>query len=469
SLAFAAKRKQILENAPDQRRTLILGAAEELAREGYYADALDLIFSLEADTGIDWEETLSDATDSPYAAVPSAPSPPRAYGYVQSTFDYDHWEGQDTPFGGRMRAKMEWDPEGRLIDRIASVFQGSDRNAYFDLSGKGTAFDRMLRLESEVQAEKRLWQPYGDSLDRAFARTRIEANTRSLGGPLSLVVPVYGEAQKYRFDRLGSHSYMAYGAMPGLEAVSEDLRKTLILSWELRRTDYPNDKGAGNFRHGPVALAEWYGNRITIDGDARFHASEYQRDSSRYRLREWETRAGAFVRTWSWLRAGVRTSGATEIGDYRDSLDFTNFSRVEAAYQLKGSEWSVQPQLIAEWTQAYSFSLYLTFTRGSFPILSLLGENALQLPKYLEESFDDWKPGASVTVLSKTIFLTLSAHYQENWVAYSPEYTLRSSRGIGANCHLYWTLLPWLEFDFSGLASRRLDKGPAPGRIQSMT
>lgn len=469
SLAFTAKRKQILENAPDERRTLILGAAEELAREGYYADALDLIFSLEADSGTDWEEILSDATDPGKAPLSPSLSPPRFYGYVQSTFDYDDWEGQDSPYGGRLRAKLEWDPEGRVFDRVAGVFQGSDRNAYFDFSAKGTAFDRMLKLESEVLAEKRLRQTYGDSLDRAFLRTRMEANTRPLGGPLALVAPVYAEAQKYRFDRLGSNSYLAYGTMPGLEAVSEDLRKSLILSWEVRRTDYPKDRGAGNFRNGPVALAEWYGNRITIDGDARFQTSDYFRDSSRYRLREWETRGGIFFRTWPWLRAGVRTSGATEIGDYRDSLDLTNFSRLEAAYQLKGSVWSVQPQLIAEWARTYALSVYLTFTRGSYPILFHLEGNALQLPKYLEESFDDWKPGASVTILSKAIFLTLSAHYQENWVAYSPEYTLGSSRGMDANCHLYWKFLPWMELDFSGLASRRLDKGSAPGRIQNMT
>lgn len=467
SLAFSAKRKQILESAPDERATLILAAADDLARDGFHAEALELVFSMEDGTASDWEDVFPDSV--PAAAAVSDKSPSNAYGYIQSTLDYDDWEGQTTPFAGRLRAKLEWDPEGPVLDRISGVFQGSDRNAYFEFTGKGNAFGRMLKIEADILAEKRMWQTYGDSLDRVFLWARAEANTRSMGKPLSLVFPIYGEAQQYRFDRPGSLSSRSFSATPGLEAVSEDLRKSLILSWELRRTAYPSSPSAGNFRNGPVALAEWYGNRITVDGEARYQSTSYMRDTSRYRVRGWETRGGAFVKAWPWLRAGFRTSGETEIGDYRDSVELGDSQIVQAAYQVNGLEWTLQPQLIAEWSHAYSVSASLAFTRGRYPFLYQAEGRALMRPKYLLESFDDWKPGLSFTYLSKTIFFTLSAAYEENWVVYSPEYSLGSSRGVDANCNLFWKFLPRVEVDFSGLASHRLDKGTAPGRIQNMT
>lgn len=467
SLAFAAKRRQILESAPDLRATLILAAADDLARDGYHAEALDLVFSLEGGAIMDWEEAFPEP--APAAASASGNAASNVYGYVQTTFDYDDWEGQASPYAGRLRTKLEWDPEGSIPERVSAVFQGSDRNAYFEFSGKGSAFGRMLKLESDVLAEKRMWQAYGDSLDRVFFWTRAEANTRSLGKPLSLVLPVYGEAQQYRFNRAGSLSSRSFGATPGLEAVSEDLRKSLILSWEVRRTAYPSAPAASNFRNGPVALAEWYGDRITVDGEARYQATNYMRDTSRYRMRGWETRGGVFARTWPWLRVGLRAAGETEIGDYRDSVERIDSQFVQAAYQVAGSEWTLQPQLIAEWAQGYSVSASLAFTRGRFPFVHHADGHALMRPRYLLESFDDWKPGAGFTFLSKTIFFTLSVAYEENWVVYSPEYSLGSSRGVEANCNLFWRFLPRMELDFSFLASRRLDKGISPGRLQNLT
>ncbi|HKP96286.1 MAG TPA: hypothetical protein VJ385_11050 [Fibrobacteria bacterium] len=473
SLAFEAKRRQILERNPDERATLILQAAEDLARDGYYAEALDLIFSLENPrTAADW--------DADFAVDTAGPPPPKApaeasrslaafaSGYVQTVVDYDAWDGLDTSVSGRVRTKMEWDPAGAPVDRVSSVFQGSDRNAYFDLSAKGSAWRRMLKFEADAQAEKKLWQTYRDSLDRFYLQAKLEGNTRALGKPLSMVTPVFAELQQYRYGRFGSQSYRVLGATPGLEAISGDLRKSLILSWELRHTTYPSARPDGNFRSGPVASAEWYGNRITLDAETRFQTTRFFRDTARYRLRELETRGGAFVRTWSWLRAGVRTSGVTETGDYTDSVYIPIFTRILASYQLKGSIWMVQPQLIADWTPAVSMTLSLAYAQARFPILAEAEGFALQTPKYLEETYDDWKPALGVTVLTKAIFFTLSADYEENRVPATPEYNVGSSRGLGLNCDLFWKIRPWLEIDLSGAFSRARDSGPLQGRLQNM-
>jgi hypothetical protein len=97
-----------------------------------------------------------------------------------------------------------------------------------------------------------------------------------------------------------------------------------------------------------------------------------------------------------------------------------------------------------------------------------LGGSTLQSSRYIEESYDDWKPEAGVTILTKAIFFTLSANYQENRVPYAPlDYTLESSKGFGLNCNLFWKVRPWLEIDFTGMASHRTE-GAKKDRIQDI-
>ena len=455
SLAYEAQRRHILENAPDERATLILGAAQELARDGYYAEALDLIYSMrnnpaETDYEKDFDSVLSAGTDSGASRFPTLPrantAPPPAYGsgYVQSTVDYEEWEHLDTLIGGRIRAKLEWDPKGRLIDRIATVFQGSDRNAYFDLSGKGSAFGGLLKLEGDGLVEKKLWQTYNDSLDRVFLQARVEGNTRRFGKPVSVVAPAYAETEMYRYDRAGSLSYRALGAAPGLEAVSDNLLKSLILSWDLRRTDYPSSPASSNFRNGPVASGEWYGERITFDAESRFITYAYDRDTSLTRISQLETRAGVFLRALRWLKLGVRTVGESETDDYKDSVDFINLDRIEADYKLEGSSWSVEPQLVAEWASAYSASLGLGFARGTYPTVNDIDGRVLLFPLYQNYSADDWKAEAGFSILSKAIFLTMSLDYEENWVANPQIYRQGSSKGLGLNSNLFWKIRNWI-------------------------
>lgn len=498
SLAYEAKRKQILEHAPDERATLTLGAAQELARDGFHAEALDLIYSMQ-DTvgGQDWESefdsVLWEGSDTsaiegktgmgrsraPGPALPVKAAGAFTSGSVQASMDYEEWEYLDTLVGGRIRAKLEWDPQGRLVDRITTVFHGSDRNAYFDLSGKGSVQGGLLKWEGDALVEKRFprlygdslsRRDYGDSLDRVFLQAKLEANTRRYGKPLSVVVPAFAETDVYRHDRIGYYSYRAYGASPGLEAVSEDLRKTLILSWDLRRTEYPSAPSASNLRNGPVALGEWYGRRVSLDAESRYINYGYDRDTSLTRISRLETRAGMFIRTWPWLKIGVRTVGESETDAYVDTVDLLTLDRLQAQYSLKGSVWSVQPQVVAEWASSYSASLGMTFTRGEYPVLDRISGRTLLFPLYQNYSADDWKAQAGFSILSKAIFFTVSLEYEENWVAHPEIYRQGSSKGLGLDGNLFWKIRNWFEVDVSCHAARRtwLAPGYSSGNIANV-
>jgi hypothetical protein len=473
SLTFEAKRRQILEHTPDERATLILSAAQDLARDGYYAEALDLIFSMQDPSAApDWEIDFDTVAVKPgQSGDGMLPSPRPALsqaipgsGYVQSTLEYEEWDGLDTTLGGRVRAKLEWDPRGRLLDRITTVFQGSDRNAYFDASAKGSAFGNMLKLEGDALAEKKLWQTYSDSLDRAFLQAKAEFNTRRFGKPVSVEIPAFAELEQFRHERFGSQSYRAYGASPGLEAVSDNLLKSMILSWELRQTDYPYLPSASSLRQGPAAAGEWYGDRVSLDAETHFDTYHYNRDTSLYRMRRLETRAGVFVRTFRWLKVGFRTQGETEFEDYRDSVNIITLDTIQpddtvlAEYRLRGSQWTVQPQLIAEWASAYSASLIFSFARARYPVLFDVNGQILETPRYINTSADDWRLEAGISALTKAIFFTLSLDYEVNWVPTSLNYSSTgSSKGASLNSNLFWKVVPWMEIDFSCAITRRFE------------
>ncbi|MEO6096758.1 MAG: hypothetical protein ABIW76_14090 [Fibrobacteria bacterium] len=491
SLSYDAKRRQILAHAPDERSALILGAAHDLARDGYFAEALDLIYSMQDTTGLkdpeqNFDSVLSagegslgggSVTSGNQGIPPYAVKAASAFtGYVQTAVEYEEWENVDTAVGARVRAKLEWDPGGRLMDRVTAVFQGSDRNAYFDLSGKGSAFGGLLKMEADGLVEKKIWfsmedslgrRNYRDSLDRLFLQAQVEGNTRRFGKPLSLVAPAYVETEVYRHDMPGSLSRRAFGALPGLEAVSDDLLKSLIISWDLRRTDYPASPSASNFRSGPVASGEWYGKYLTLDAETRFITYHYNRDTSLTRSNLLETRAGIFFNALDWLKVGVRTVGESETDDYTDSVDLKDFNRVPLEYSLQGSSWSVQPQVVANWASIYSANLGMGFTRGDYPILSVVDGDTLYFPLYQNYSADDWRAMAGISMVSKAIFFTLSLDYEVNWVANPQIYRQGSSKGFGLNGYLFWKFRPWFEIDVGCNATRRtwLADGYSSGNI----
>jgi hypothetical protein len=485
SLAYEAKKRQILEGAPDVRLSAVLEAAEELAREGFWAEAVELIYDLE-DTA--WAEKAEDfLAEDTAPALPAAPAPkPAPWGwaalrelrsYVRSGFEYDDWD--ENPFGGEIRAKLEWLPADGFLERVTPTFAGSDRRAYAGLAARGSAFGRMLKLDAEGLAEKKLWQAYGDSLDRISLQGLAELGTRPLGKPVSFVLPLRGEIERYREDRLGLLSRQSFGAAPAVEAVSRDWRRSLLVSWDLRRYDFPTSASSGFLRNGPSALANWYGDRFTLEGEAQYLDDRYRRSTSMFRSRAWEARAAAFVRPWSRLKAGLRLFHNGELSSYRDTLRTLTpvlvdtvlgyaTDTLQARFDLSGRVSTVQPVITVEWAAAYSASLSLAYTRGWYPIIGSYGGKPLSWPQFIDESYSAWKPEATFSVLSKRLFLNLTLGYEMHAPSPSEFYFQGPSRGAGAGGHCSWKLSPFLEVDFSGLWRKRLDGRSTPGQVQDM-
>jgi hypothetical protein len=303
-----------------------------------------------------------------------------------------------------------------------------------------------------------------------FLQARIEPTTRPLGLPVAVEAPAVVETELYRHGGFGAQSYRAAGIAPGLQAMSENTGKSILLSWEIRGTQYPDAPAGSNFRDGPVASGWWYGERVALDAETRFSTTRYNRDTSLLRHRRLETVAGGSLRIWRGLKLGLRTSGESDVEDYSDVVD-TLFGPVRAEYRLQGSAWSVQPRLTAEWKAAYSATLDFGFTRGRYPVVDSTGNTTLPYPRYLGIDNDDWKAGAGFTMLTKAIFLTLSLDYEVNWVPNPAVYSVGSSKGVGANASLFWKLRPWFEVDATLSATRRLElqAGYSAGNISGNT
>ncbi|MBW8888342.1 MAG: hypothetical protein JF616_11355 [Fibrobacteres bacterium] len=466
SLEYAAKRQLILEQGADEREGAILSAAEDLARDGYYPEARDLLFSMQDTAQADFEGEFDRTLDSARAqmalgkgagAKPATSS--RASGYVQSGIDYDRWDGVDTILSAHVRGKLEWIPAGKTFERVAAVAQASDRNAYFDATAKGATAHRLLRFETEALAEKLLWRPYGDSLDRFYFLLRLDPTTRPLGKPVAAEAPIFLESEQYRHDRFGSPSHYAAGIAPGVQAMSENTAKSLLLSWDARGYVYPGEPDNSFFRDGPVASGWWYGDRLVFDAESRLATTRYNRDTSLTRDLRLETEAGGSVRIWRWIKAGLRLTGESEMDDYKDSVR-NSFGTVSANYRLTGSAWTMRPQLSADWKSTYTATLGMAYTRSRYPVLSEADGLSLRNVLFLNTSNDDWKAEAGFTMLTKAIFLVLSLDYEENWVPYNSIYSLGSSKGIGLGGNLYWKLRPWFEIDATLETTRRLSLAP---------
>lgn len=476
SLAYEAKRTQVLEHGPDERQGAILGAAQDLARDGFYAEALDVIFSMQDTSEADWESAFDEAMDS--AALSGmgratvGPGAGKIYGYVETGAGIERWEDLDTTIvGGHVRAKLEWDPPGSGFDRLSAETQFSDRNSYFDFVTKGAVLRRMIKFETQALAEKKLWQSYGDSLDRLYLLGRMDLTTRPLGKPLAFEAPGYVAAELFRHEKFGSQSYRSAGITPGLQAMSENTAKFILLSWELRGTQYPSADASSNFSDGPVASGWWYGERLSLDAETRFTTTRYNRDSSLFRTRRLETLAGGSLRTLRWLKLGLRTSGLSDLEDWEESVA-RSVDTVSVDFRLTGSSWMLRPEVTAEWAGAYSTSLACAFTRGRYPVLEESEGIAFPYPHFITPSSDDWKYQAVFTMLTKAIFMTLSVDYEVNWVPYSPLiYSVGTSKGAGLDCNLHWNLWRWLELDFNSTATRRLElaEGFTSGYISSNT
>lgn len=486
SAAFELKRKKILESSPDERMALVLEAAEDLARDGFYAEALELVFDLEDTTSSedDLDRLLADDSaalpEPPFPAKP-APAIQDLRSYVRSSFEYDDWDGSGD-FGGEVRAKLEWlPPRGSFLERISPTFSGSDQRTFFDLAARGSAFGRMLKADLEGLVEKKLWQTYGDSSDRLFLQGMVEGSTRPLGKPVSVSLPLRAEIEQYRHERpygLPSSRYLSLA--PALEAVSWDLRRNATLSWNLRRFDYPSGSEAGRTGHGPFLLASWYGDRFAVEGEGSCAWDAYDRDTSLLDRREIELRGQGHVRPVKRLKAGLSALHRQETGDYRDSLyvrvpvnvdtlRFWDLDTVDARYDLSGSTLTLEPSLAWEWNAEQALTFSVAYTRAWYPLLGEVDGRELDVSRYLTESYEEWHPELAYTILSRRLFLNLSAGYQMNAPYASEQYPSAPlySEGftLGGDCN--WKFSPWLEVDLSG-EWRHQVKGGSMSRVSDI-
>jgi hypothetical protein len=465
------------------RLAAVLEAAEELAREGYHAEALELVYDLE-DTA--WseralEEFLADSL--PPLAFPgdsagsrsAAPALARLDSYVRSSFEYDDWD--DQPLGGEMRAKLEWRPDSSHLERLTPVFGGSDRRTFLGLSGRGSAFRRMLKADAEVLAEKDLGGS-GDGgilLDRFTAHGLLEAGTRPLGKTLSFVLPLRMQSEHHRDDPLGVLSRRSIGVAPAMEALSSDLRRSLQIAWDFRWNSFPSSPLSGYFRTGPSFLANWYGDRFSAEAEAWILEDSYRRDTSLFNLRIWDVRAAAYARPWRKVLAGVRLLRSAERGRYLDTLWFAAPSSgtssplpaaERARYVLEGWSVTVQPVVTVDWAPSYSSSLSMAYTRGSYPMVTAIGGRALAWPQFADESFRSWRPEATFSVLSRRLFLNVAANYETHAPSASPYYFQGYSEGAGMAADFTWKINAWAEADFSGRWRKRLDDKTGAGYVE---
>ncbi|MBD3421401.1 MAG: hypothetical protein GF398_14890 [Chitinivibrionales bacterium] len=267
----------------DIGNAVLLEAARELADEGFFEEALDLLDDVSGDTAtvIDLSDRLFsefdqsiDTLDFLQSGAPSEASP-RAGGSgtlswdIYGSVDYFLWEDDpadtaeimdivlDTSFdtGGidskkygsyqklvdahslsplseDLRIAMRWTPvsTGGLKSITPTVSIGSSRRS-FGIDAEFGMLSDMLQSTLGFEAEKLIWQEFGDSSDNISADAGLSFTTAPRNKLTSITLPLTITGRNYSVSRRFYASNWRAEFAPAWEVHSADYQQSLEIVW----------------------------------------------------------------------------------------------------------------------------------------------------------------------------------------------------------------------------------------------
>jgi len=419
----------------DSTQSLIT-AADALAAEGLFADALELLAEL-----------------SPGNAGTGGPPADRRTAWRLSTgVDYYHLEDVDTvamtseqlrdyqrltetPLSVWLRAKAAFTPRPGLLREIAPEALVSERKVRLEIPGRLAFFNDGLLLEPALKAEK--WFRADGTADSAFDPFAGQpsdmggllfrltpGNTARSGCRILWSVPVTIDWEHYRRNRPGYESFVEYRIAPALEARSAAFPVSARMDGEVR---YGNYFGGGAdsldvlrlLCRGETALRSDKGSAmfgVSWMGDRYMDAQAPSATDRAEAVLRGEYGAPAWVRPRLLVRGGYEQErydapAAFTVGGTQLAL------RPAAGFPI-GEIFIVEPEAAWEWRAARA-------------------DTSRQVP-YLWEARTVFEPGIRLGLANTTLDLSLrSAYRAENIGEEFEAYTADSrSLRLGADANV---------------------------------
>lgn len=525
SLTYMAVRDEIrqLDSYPEEYEAYI-EAAEELAAEELYEEAHELLVELFAglletdefdtatvptshtghdtltDREIEIPEAVLDTVSRPGDAATESDKPNLTW-RVNTSVSYDRFDDiyltstdEDTldsvldsldeideqPLNGYARASLEWKPKRGLLRHITPSVYASNTRVRGGVDLAGTAAGRVIDFDAGFEAEKRMFEDYGDSSDALKGEARLELTSRPLTGRFHAFLPVEVETEQYRAQRPRYTSYWELSAQPTVAVESPDFSRRLELGWEhLYRKHHGSGKEDDEVEYGPRLLAEFWGTplSVSLDGSLRWERFPYRTDPGRQR--ELRLYLRTTLRPLDWLEFSINAEGFGQREWYNDqtlflaadsspaseeTLSVQPQHTVTGSYTLDGYGVDARPSLRFRLPFGLGIQPAFAYERRRYPGKTHYDSLPLFDTLYVSESYNAYEPGISLVVDKKDWYASVGFSYRREDII--SEHYLTDFDALRPKAELTWRIRPWATVDlYASYDRRKYDTGEVEENI----
>jgi hypothetical protein len=395
----------------------VIEAAEDLAAEGFYEEAADLLVDLlvasEEDT-LGEPEALPDMTLED--TVPERPVEWR----VAAGGDYYYYEDIDSSdtllqyfaeneayYVGEVSVGLEWRPDEAPGSLLASALHVSNTAIDGEVVAELENADRTMSLEVALRGEKHVRSEFGDSSDNVGIRIAADPSSGPSESPVVVSLPLEGEIENYRYSRPGYGDCRSVRLSPTVTLNFPGFGRSLDLGGDFERAVYDSvDRYRDLWRYGPSASTRLWFDYVSLSADLSYVWERYPGSDGAVfpeRQQVLEVSADLSVVPLPWLEARLA-------GDFTHSVSEYTYGRVVdtvRTYRLPTPAASVTPQIVFSPGVLGSMSVGFTYEMSHAPLEDVEG-----MPMYIDDWYDAYEPSVGAGLSSEKVFVDGSVSFR---------------------------------------------------------
>ncbi|MBD3322572.1 MAG: hypothetical protein GF350_15835 [Chitinivibrionales bacterium] len=499
SLEYYQKRNELQTLKNEQIRTAIR-AADELAEQEFYTEALDLLNEISPAILREDSPDTPPEKKEPAAEVIWRILSGADYYYLEdiSKSDTSDQEARDSiqvlqeePFALYGKASLEFLPRSVYIHSLKpSVYIANNRTSV----GAGAEFrffEKWVHAEIYGKAEKQLMRNdefHGDSKDTSDLleyETRLEIQNLHRDGLIGFSAPFSINNRIYRNNRPGRVSLRDYSGNPFVEYTSGDFKKTFNTGvfWQYkdyydRDTAIPDSNSVDSldvYRIGPTITANMLFNRITAGFLAGFLHERFTQSNTIDMRNEYELTARIRAKINELFLVALAADYLYNHEEYDQAFAF---SITDTVYDTIPPGIIIPSYQSGELLFPTDYSLFGSFTKfvpgieitpSPFLLLSLdmpvsyrnynavdpVGDSRFAVTQYIEENSIAFEPQIGLRIAPEHFDFRIYCAYLHENIYEKAYYYESSNRGIRTGGALYWLLFDLFALSGSGEFQRK--------------
>ncbi|MBD3345393.1 MAG: hypothetical protein GF401_10060 [Chitinivibrionales bacterium] len=482
SLNYYHTRNKMMQSQ-DEDILKAVKAADALAGQGFYTEALDLLNEI---------APVIQTPVPPGSAPKHRPPEMKNTWRIMSGMDYYYLkdigkadtsdqEARDSiqqlkeePFAVFAKASLEYTPSSAFIRSLTpSVYIGNNRTS-IDLESRFHFFKKWLNTDIYAKAEKQLMRSdefrgdTPDTSDLLEGEIRLELQSFHLDNPAGFSLPLAVTNRTYRYNRSGRSSYLEYSTTPLGEFTTRDFKKTYTAGFLVQYKDYyDRNAGIGDssgidsldiYRFGPTLTADLLLNRITCNFMAGYLFEHYPNSRRIDTRSDYEFEGRIERKINELIRVPVILDYLYSHEEYNqnflfsvDSIIYNPFPRfpldtvakdttIPAAYSLYGSSLKAGPGIELSPSPFLQISLEIPVIYRRYNAIDPVADERFSVIQYIDETSVVFEPEIGFRLAPQIFdFRFYFAWLRENMEEKSYYYE-SSNTGVRLRSDLYWSL-----------------------------